>query len=378
MEALLLAIYAFFVWLIFFKFKWLPWNTISMVIVFTIPIVGITALILLLNIFAPSSADVRVLKYVVNVIPQVRGRVIEVPVEPNRLVKKGSVLFRIDPTPYQLQVDVLQAQLVNAQGGSNKLGKQLDAAMGQTRAVRSNLELARKRVAQNKELVAAGAGDRFALEQAQTSLRQLESELASAIANEGQVSALMNATVGQDQAEVAQIRAQLENAKWELEQTTVVAPADGYAINLQLRPGAMTAAFPVTPALSFVETEYQVVALYRQNELHAIEPGNEAEFTLSTSPGTIFKAKVDSIIWAQGQGQSALSTNLPTTGSMPVAEGRFAVKFTVDPKQAELFFPAGAMGEGAVYTNHLAIIQVVRKVILRIGAKMDYLILKLH
>src|SRR5512144_1121952 len=114
MEVLLLGIYSFFVWLIFFKFKWLPWNNASMVIVITIPVVGLTALILLLNVFAPSSADVRVIKYVVNVVPQVRGRVIEVPVEPNRPVKKGAVLFRIDPTPYQLQVNVLEAQLVNA------------------------------------------------------------------------------------------------------------------------------------------------------------------------------------------------------------------------------------------------------------------------
>ncbi len=99
MEALLLAIYAFFVWLIFIKFKWLPWNTATQVTVVIIPIVAMTALILTLNVVAPSSADVRVIKYVVQVIPQVRGRVIEVPVEPNRLVKKGELLFRIDPTP---------------------------------------------------------------------------------------------------------------------------------------------------------------------------------------------------------------------------------------------------------------------------------------
>jgi len=73
-----------------------------------------------------------------------------------------------------------------------------------------------------------------------------------------------------------------------------------------------------------------------------------------------------------------ISSQLPQTGAAPPAEGRFAVKLTVDPKQADMFFPAGAMGHGAVYTNHLAIIQVVRKVILRIGAKTDYLILKLH
>ena len=187
--------------------------------------------------------------------------------------------------------------------------------------MRSNLALARKRVTQNKELVAAGAGDRFALEQAETSVNQLESDLASAIANEGQVRAMMNATVGDDQAEVAQIRAQLENAKWELEQTTVIAPADGYAINVQLRPGSMTAAFPITPAMTFVEDEYQVIALFQQNELHAIEPGNEAEFTITTNPGLIVKATVDSIVWAQGQGQLTVSGVLPQTGRCTSAGG---------------------------------------------------------
>jgi multidrug resistance efflux pump len=378
MEALLLGIYSFFVWLIFFKFKWLPWNNVSMVTVITIPIVGLTALILLLNVYAPSTPDVRVIKYVVSIVPQVRGRVIEVPVEPNRPVKKGAVLFRIDPTPYELQVKSLEASLASAEGSSAKLNKELEGAVGHTQAVRANLELARKRVAQNKELVAAGAGDRFALEQAQTNLKQLESDQASAIANEDQVRALIGATVGQDQAQVAQVRAQLANAKWELEQTTVYAPADGYAINVQLRPGSISVAFPLNPSMTFVENEYQIIALFHQNELHAIEPGNEAEFTIETSPGTIVKAKVDSIIWAQGQGQVPISGVLPQTGAAPPPEGRFAVKLTVDPKQAGMFFPAGALGHGAIYTNHLAAIQILRKIILRIGAKLDYLILKLH
>ena len=57
----------------------------------------------------------------------------------------------------------------------------------------------------------------------------------------------IDATVGADQAQVAEIRAQLENAKWELSQTTVYAPADGYAINVQLRPGSISVAFPGQP-----------------------------------------------------------------------------------------------------------------------------------
>ena len=101
MEVLLLAIYAFFVWLIFFKFKWLAWTMTAAVIVVTIPIIALAALVLLLNVYAPSALDVQVVKYVVQVIPRVTGRVIEVPVEPNRLVRKGDVLFRIDPRPFQ-------------------------------------------------------------------------------------------------------------------------------------------------------------------------------------------------------------------------------------------------------------------------------------
>src|SRR5688572_30483434 len=113
MEVLLLGIYCFFVWLIFIKLKWLPWNTGTQVTVVIIPIVALGSTILALNVFAPSSSDVRVFKYTVPIVSQVRGRVVEVPVEEgNRLVRKGEVLFRIDPTPYKLEVSTLEAQLV--------------------------------------------------------------------------------------------------------------------------------------------------------------------------------------------------------------------------------------------------------------------------
>src|SRR5438552_5707661 len=129
MEVLLLGVYAFFVWLIFIKLKWLPWNIGTQVTVAIIPVVGLAMLILLLNIFAPSSSDVRVYKYTVPIVSQVRGRVVEVPVEEgNRLVHKGDVLFRIDPTPYELEVKTLEAQLVGMKGSQRELVEQADAA----------------------------------------------------------------------------------------------------------------------------------------------------------------------------------------------------------------------------------------------------------
>lgn len=378
MEVLLLAIYSFFVWLIFIKFKWLPWNTVSQVTVVIIPIVGLAALILLLNINAPSSADVRVIKYVVQVIPQVRGRVIEVPAEGNRPMRKGDVLFRIDPTPYELEVKALEAQLAQSEGSANELREQLNVARGNTAALRSQIELTKLRVRQYQELSDTGAGNRFDLEKAQADLANLEGQVASALANEARAQAQLAAVVDGDLASVATIKANLAKAKWELSQTVMYAPADGTAINVQLRPGSFVVGMPFAPAMSFVEDEYQVVALYGQNELWRVKPGDEAEIALPTYPGRIIKATVDSVVWAQGQGQLATSGNLPQTGAAPMPPGRFAVKLDIAERDQDLFLAAGAMGNAAIYTEHLAAIHIIRKVILRVGSYTNYLILKLH
>src|SRR3954452_14860023 len=144
MEVLLLGIYSFFVWLIFIKLKWLPWNIGTQVTVVIIPVVGLAALVLLLNVYAPSSSDVCVFKYTVPIVSQVRGRVIEVPVEEgNRLVKKGEILFRVDPTPYQLDVNTLEAQLVNAQAGQRELKESARGAAAKIDATRGAEESAR-------------------------------------------------------------------------------------------------------------------------------------------------------------------------------------------------------------------------------------------
>jgi multidrug resistance efflux pump len=379
MEILLLGIYSFFVWLIFFKFKWLPWNIVSQVTVVTIPIVALTVLILVLNVVAPSSADVRVFKYTVPIVSQVRGRVIEVPVEEgNRLVKKGDVLFRVDPTPYQLTVNSLKAQLVGAEGSNEQLREQLKSATGATAALRTRIDLARKRVQQNRELADTGAGNRFDLEQAETNLRDLEAQLATSIANEAQVRAQLAAVVGGDIAAVAKIKADLANAEWELEQTTVLSPCDCYVVNLALRPGAFVAGMPFNPVMTLVEAEGQVVALFNQNELHKIEPGNYAEFSLKTNPGRIIRAKVDSVIWAQGMGQMTQSGTLPMTGVLAAPPNRFAVKFDIDERDREVMTAAGAAGHAAVYTEHGKMVHIIRMVILRVGAYTDYLVLKLH
>jgi len=378
MDALLLAIYGFFVWLIFIKFKWLPWNTRSQVIVAIIPIVGLTILVLLLNVVAPSSADVRVIKYVVQILPQVRGRVIQVPVEGNRLYHKGDVLFRIDPTPYALDVKALEAQLADAEGQVEQLREQLKSATGNTGAIKAKRELARRRLVQNRELVTTGAGSKFDLDTAEADVAELNSQVTAALANEAQIRAQLSAMVGGDQASVARIKADLAKSRWELSQTTTYAPTSGYVINLQLRPGSVVVPFPVAPAMSFVEEKYQVIAMYNQNELYKVVPGNEAEIVLITHPGEIIKAHVDSIVWAQGQGQLPMGGLVPQTGTQVQPPGRFAVKLNIDPKFRNEFLAAGAAGTAAIYTDRMVAIHILRKVFLRVGSYTNYLVLKLH
>jgi len=393
MEAILLGIYAFFVWLIFFKFKWLPWNIVSQVITITLPIVGLTMLILLLNIVAPSSHDIRVINYVVPINPPVRGLVTEVPIEPNQPIKKGEVLFKVDPTPYEImvrnceaQIAQLKVQLLTAEANSRNLQESLKGATGQKDAIESKLKLSRLRMQQYKELAETGAGNKFDHEQAQADVQNLEGQLASTVAAESQAKEKLGARTPEGEqdeianvkAQIARADAQLADAKWELSQTTYYAPANGTVVALTLRPGAMAVPLPMSPAMNFIEDEQWILAIYHQNEVRKIKPGQEAEVAFEMYPGRIVKCKVDSIMWATALGQLPIGTMNPAGGVAPVPPNCLAVRLLPDARDKDIFLAAGAHGAGAVFTDSGHAIQILRKVLVRVSAKLDWLILKMH
>src|SRR5688572_24488551 len=393
MELILLGIYSYIVWLIFFKFKWLPWNFVSQVIVVTIPIVGLTMLILLLNIMAPSSADVRVVNYVVAINARVNGIVTEVPIEPNRPIKRGQVLFKLDPRPFEIevqgfraQVDALQAQLLSAGASTEGFSEQLRSARGARDSIASQLRLAREREQQTRELAATGAGSQYDYQQAQTNVTNLQAQLDSAIASERQAQAKLGAkNTSGDQDVIADVKAQIQraesqlaDAEWRLEQTVYRAPTNGTVVALSLRPGAMAVPLPITPAMTFVEDEQWIMAIFKQNEVRKIKPGQEAEIALKMYPGRIIKCKVDSIIWATAAGQLPIGSMNTGGGVAPVPPNSLAVRLLPDKKDVGLFMASGAQGNGAVYTDSGAPIHIIRKIIMRVGTKLDWLILKLH
>ena len=391
MELLLLILYSFFVWLIFFKFKWLPWNITTQVIVITIPIIGIAALILLLNVYAPSSGDVRVVNYVVAINPRVNGLVTEVPVEPNRPIKKGEVLFKIDPVPYQnevkassAQLEQLKVQLITAEANLRGQREQLNAATAKKQAIAAKLKLARLRSGQFKNLAESGAGNRFDYEQNQADIANLTAELASAQASESQIAEVLAAktpegeqdTIADIKAQIARAEAQLADSRWKLDQTVYHAPADGTVVSLALRPGAMAVPLPMVPAMNFVENEQWILAIFNQNEVR--KPDQEAEIAFRMHPGRIVKCRVDSIMWATAQGQLPIGGVNTAAGVAPIPPNSLAVRLLVAEKDRGIFLAAGANGAGAIYTDSGEMIHIIRKVFLRVSAKLDWLIMKLH
>ena len=394
MELILLLIYSTIVWLLYFKFRLLPWNFVNQVIVFTLPVFALIVIILFMNIVAPSSHDVRAMNYVIPISPRVTGQVTEVPIEPNRPIKKGDVLFKIDPVPFQQAYEAAQAKLaelkvglISAQAYQRGLDDELKNAQAATESLVARLDLAKKRVTQFTELAAAGAGRRAEQEQAESDVASLGSQIAGAKATESKIKQKIEARteageideVAQAKAQIAKAEADLIAAKYDLDGTTHLAPANGRVANLAVRPGVRATQFATMPIMSFIEEDDPwLFAYYYQNELRYVEPGNEAEIFLKTYPGRIIKCKVDSIMWATAQGQLPINGNLPTTMPGDVPDGRIAVRLVVDAKDKELFLAAGAKGGGAIYTDKLKFLHIIRKVFIRVSTKIDWFVFKLH
>src|SRR5688572_995521 len=128
-----------------------------------------------MNIVAPSSHDVRAMNYVVPIVPRITGQVTEVPIEPNRPIKKGDVLFKMDPEPFEAAVKAAEAtllqnkvKLITAQATQRGLEDQLKNATAKKAALTPRIDLVKKRVEQFTQLAATGAGKRADLEQAQS------------------------------------------------------------------------------------------------------------------------------------------------------------------------------------------------------------------
>lgn len=313
MDLLLILTYTAICVVIFKVFK-IPLNKWSVPTAILGGVFLIGALIFLMNYNHPYSERARKYELSTPMIPSVRGKVISVSAIANVPLKKGDELFRLDPTPYQGEVDSLTAQLVSAKAD-------LDRAT---------------------ELVRTGAGSRRNRDLAQ--------------------------------AQYDNIKGQLEVAEFNLKETVVHAPTDGYVTQIFLREGMMAVNLPLRPVMVFVHKEDDVfVGWFRQNSLLRLSPGDDAEIAFDGIPGIVFAGEVSAVLPLLAEGQLQPSGNLLTDVAMP---GRVPVVIKVtDPRFEEYRekLPGGAFGQAALYSEYFHHVSIIRKVLLRMAAWMNYI-----
>lgn len=315
MDLLLILTYAA-VCIVIFKVFNIPLNkwTVPTAVLGGVVLIG--TLILVMNYNHPYSEMSRQYFVTTPVVPNVTGQVVEVPVKGNQLLSKGDVLFRLDKTPFESKVTSLQARVISARSDYERA-----------------LKLRQSKVGSQRDL-----------------------DLATANRDDQQ--------------------AQLAMAQYNLQQTTVRAPSKGYVTQVSLRPGMRAASLPLRPVMVFVSGEdHLLIAWFRQNSLLRLEVGNEAEVAFDGIPGKVFSGEIGMVMPALSEGQIQASGELVNAQRASRA-GRVPVLINItDPRYKDYaaLVPGGAYGQAAVYSEHFHHVAIMRKILLRMSAWMNYL-----
>ncbi|GAB1139987.1 MAG: HlyD family secretion protein [Shewanella algae] len=338
-------------------------------------VVLIGTLILLMNYNHPHTAMGSQMYVTTPLIPSVRGKVIEVPVIPNKLLKEGELLFRVDPTPYQTEVTRLEASLEQAKQAV--LG--LDAAYKAAEASRIKAEAERDRTQLEYERYRSGF-EKGAFTRADVDNRRqyylgAQASVEAAEAEARRAKLALEAEYQGQNTQVAEIAAMLEKARFNLEETSMRAPSDGYVTQLTLRPGMMVVPMPLRPVMTFVHQEERFfVGAFRQNSLLRLKPGFKAELIFRALPGKVFQAEVVEVLPAIGESQVQAQGQLYGSSQIRL-NGRPLVKLKPLDDLSQYHLPLGTNVEIAIYSDSFEHVSIMRKVLIRMKSWQNYLYL---
>jgi multidrug resistance efflux pump len=363
-------LYICLAWLVFVRFKLLPWNWPSRIVTALVG-VGILAVFMgLLNHLTPSGR-IAVVGRVVEVTPNVAGQVTEIGVQPNVLVKAGSILFQIERAPYESKVKQLQAAVAETRQKAAQLQGGADLAVADVKAVSAQLSLAERRRDDIEKLTRTDAATRFRLQDATTQAELLAAQLEAAQAREANAKLALGSEIEGENTTVAQLVAQLDNARWELEQTTVRAPADGYASAMALTVGARV--LPARSALSFIlADDVTLLGVFSQNGFQSAKPGASVKLVLANRPGHIYRSTVGNVVQGVGQGQIAVSGILAraeTIGTSTDYPALINLPADMDRNMLRL----GMVGSATVFSDDAGPIGILASILLWVTAYMLYL-----
>jgi multidrug resistance efflux pump len=354
--ALLVLTVAFFVfWLVFFRFRLIT-LTPGWGIIFAFFVVHLMLVFLIgLRFITPYSTNATVVQRTIQLIPRLPEPtlVTDVLVEENSPVKKGQPLFQFDRRPYEYKVQQIEAQLAEAKQNVNVL--KLDVEVAAQNANRTKVELAYQQYQKKifDKLAQEQAVREEDIEQWLTRVNASQATNDAAVAELERAGVKYKSEINGVNTTVANMEAQLQQARYYLDNTTLTAPEDGHIINLQVRPGMVSGIFRIGGIAALIaDADRYVLATYFQENLKYVLPGQPVEVSIDLYPGQIFAGKVDSIWRGNGVGQYLPSDEIPKfqQPNPNVAQGQYAVKILLDdPDQLKLSI--GAQGSTAIYTG---------------------------
>jgi multidrug resistance efflux pump len=310
-----------------------PLRKVALVIIF------LALVLFVLSVFmerrTPSSSQAQVQAYVVGIAPEVTGRVIEVGVDDNSAVGPNQILFRIDPTRYQIAVDEAEARLASVGQSIGASVANVDAAQARLVEARGVRDNKRDIYARSEVLVKKKVFTQAKLDDVKAELDQAEATVTGAEADLVRTEQELG-PAGQDNPKLKEALAALERAKTDLlrttVRTTVRAPSAGVITNLQLSVGKVVSAGQ--PAMTFIDVgTVWISAAFKENSLEKTAIGNKAEVLFDALPGQLFAATVEGIGLGVSQSNTDPSTGLPTvrsdTGWVKEAQ-RFPIRLTLD------------------------------------------------
>jgi multidrug resistance efflux pump len=361
--------YAFVVWLVFFKFRWLKFS-IAWGFFSTFFAVHLLLIFLIgLRFVTPLATEARVIQHTIQLVPRLPEPtlVTAVLVQPNVPVKKGHPLFQFDRRPYEYKVKQLEAQLAKAK--QDVLVLKADTQINTQKIARLNadLEFARYQQKLATNLSRQGAGPEEDAQKWTAQVAADEAATKEAQAEEARARLRYTSEIGGVNTTVAAIQAELDQANYYLANTLMVAPEDGTIINLQVRPGMVSGDIRYGAIASFiVDADRYLLANYFQENLKYVKPGQSVEIAFDLYPGQIFTGKVEAIWQGSGAGQMLPSGTLPSFNYVPteIPQGQFAVAIRLNGADQSKY-PIGTQGRAAIYTNPNSAFVVLRKIGIR-------------
>ena len=281
----------------------------------------------------------------------------------------------IDPIPYEAEVEKLEAQIKEASQGALGLESDVQEAQAAQAQAIADRDKAQREYARYQRGYDKGAFTEQELDTRRQEYKATEAAVKVAEARVDQAKIALNSEIGGENTTVARLLAELRQAEFDLEQTIVRAPTDGFATQLALRPGVMAVPLPLAPVMTFVHTEETLyAAAFRQNSLQRLQPGYEAEFLFRALPGKVFKGEVVDVLPAIGESQFQARGALLGTEALRTS-GRVFVTLKITDDLSDYHLPMGTAVEVAVYSDQFTHVSIMRKVLIRMKSWQNYLYL---